>query len=104
VETPLGVGWGNAAFALYKDGMPFIDKHMHNITAQFALELGWPGLVWCVVFAFLAIRAVKWTPFAFAFLGVQAIHSMLEYPMWYAYLLGPTAFIFGLACAKQSER
>jgi hypothetical protein len=37
---------------------------------------------------------------AFVIVFLVAIHSMLEYPLWYAYFLLPTAFAFGL-CLEQ---
>jgi hypothetical protein len=34
---------------------------------------------------------------AFMMVLMISVHSLLEYPLWYAYFLLPTAFVFGLA-------
>ena len=33
---------------------------------------------------------------AFVIVFLVAVHSMLEYPLWYSYFLLPTAFAFGV--------
>ena len=40
---------------------------------------------------------------AFVMVLMVAVHSMLEYPLWYAYFLLPTAFAFGL-CLRAAGR
>ena len=37
---------------------------------------------------------------AFVIVLLVAVHSMLEYPLWYAYFLLPTAFAFGLCLER----
>ncbi len=37
---------------------------------------------------------------AFVIVFLVAVHSMLEYPLWYAYFLLPTAFAFGLCLER----
>ena len=37
---------------------------------------------------------------AFVIVLMAGVHSMLEYPLWYAYFLLPTAFAFGLALER----
>ena len=39
---------------------------------------------------------------AFVIVVMVAVHSMLEYPLWYAYFLLPAAFAFGL-CLERPE-
>ena len=34
---------------------------------------------------------------------VVGLHSLLEYPLWYAYFLLPTAFALGLALAPEAS-
>ncbi|MDQ2733532.1 MAG: Wzy polymerase domain-containing protein, partial [Pseudomonadota bacterium] len=41
---------------------------------------------------------------AFVIVFMVAVHSMLEYPLWYAYFLLPTAFAFGLCLERPDER
>ena len=40
---------------------------------------------------------------AFVIVLMVAVHSLLEYPLWYAYFLLPTAFAFGL-CLERPVR
>jgi len=109
----LGVGWGefNLAWTL----TPFPDRpvaffdHTHNLPLQFAVELGLPLALLVLV---LLARAL-WRAFragseaadpatgltlraAFLMVLMMAVHSQLEYPLWYAHFLLPTAFAFGL--------
>ena len=115
-----GVGWGefNRAWTL----TPFPDRpvaffdHCHNLPLQLLVELGWPlglavlGLL-CAAFG-LALR-LAWRasgPEAvqrrapLMLLLIAGVHSMLEYPLWYAYFLLPTAFAFGLCLAPETAR
>ena len=41
---------------------------------------------------------------AFVVVFLVAVHSMLEYPLWYAYFLLPTAFAFGLCLERPVAR
>ena len=109
----LGVGWGEFNFAWSLTPFPdrpvaFFD-HTHNLPLQFAVELGLPLallvlalLGWALWRAFragtecadpvssLTLRA------AFLMVLMMAVHSQLEYPLWYAHFLLPTAFAFGI--------
>lgn len=106
-----GVGWGefNLAWTLTPfPGRPtaFFD-HTHNLPLQFAVELGLPlaALVLtllCVGLIRLALHSRQARPeaaitqrMALAFVAMIALHSLLEYPLWYAYFLLPTAWAFG---------
>ncbi|MCH7343615.1 Wzy polymerase domain-containing protein [Pelomonas sp. CA6] len=115
-----GVGWGefNLAWTL----TPFPDRpiaffdHTHNLPLQLLVELGWPlGLLVLALLARALLRA--WRRSAqqpetrqalaqrAAFMLVLAIglHSLLEYPLWYAYFLLPTCFALGLALGGSDE-
>lgn len=80
-----------------------IIDHAHNIVVQVGAELGVAGLL--VLLAGLAwwLRAQRgerpdpqrW--WILAALWVLGLHSMLEYPLWYAYFLGIAAVLLGLA-------
>jgi len=107
-----GVGWGEFNFAWTLTPFPgrptaFFD-HTHNLPLQFLVELGIPLgtlvlalLLWALWKAF---RACITTPepdsrmvrTAFVMVLMMVVHSMLEYPLWYAYFLLPTAFAFGI--------
>ena len=108
----LGVGFGEFNFAWTLTPFPgrptqFFD-HTHNLPLQFAVELGLPLavavlalLTWALVGAFQAARKAEGESdrhlrAAFVMVLMMAVHSQLEYPLWYAYFLLPTAFAFGL--------
>ena len=108
-----GVGWGEFNFAWTLTPFPgrpvaFFD-HTHNLPLQFAVELGLPlaALVlallgWALWQAFRAsgrcadAATASTLRAAFVMVLLMAVHSQLEYPLWYAYFLLPTAFAFGL--------
>jgi O-antigen ligase len=109
----LGVGWGEFNFVWTLTPFPdrpvaFFD-HTHNLPLQFAVELGLP--LAALVLALLgfalwrAFRAAGDAPdgaeratlrAAFVMVLLMALHSQLEYPLWYAHFLLPTVFAFGL--------
>lgn len=115
-----GVGFGEFNFAWTLTEFPsrptaFFD-HTHNLPLQFAVELGLPlaalvlGLLgwglwraWCNC---LRPTEPDGAPSpqraAFVMLVLILVHSMLEYPLWYAYFLLPSAFLFGLCLATPS--
>ena len=111
-----GVGFGefNLAWTLTPfPGRPtaFFD-HTHNLLLQFAVELGLP--LAAVVVALLA--AALWRIWrlcdvrddatavtlrsALVMLLLIGVHSQLEYPLWYAYFLLPTAWLFGYGLGR----
>jgi O-antigen ligase len=108
----LGVGWGEFNFAWTLTPFPdrpleFFD-HTHNLPLQLAVELGLPIaalvlllLVYALWRAFAASRSGPVTRSvmlrsAFMMVLLMAVHSLLEYPLWYAYFLLPTVFAWGL--------
>lgn len=103
-----GVGWG--AFAgQYFDFIaepgataPLgIYNNAHNIPIQFFVETGLIGVtfllvplaVWVAIVLRIRPDVFQW--WLFATLAVFGIHSMLEYPLWYAYFLGIAALLLG---------
>jgi O-antigen ligase len=108
-----GVGWGNFNFAWSLTPFPnrhtaFFD-HTHNLPLQLAVELGLPLamlicslLLWALWKAWHRSLAAEPTASAAGRCAVMMIvliglHSLLEYPLWYAYFLLPTAFVWGFA-------
>jgi O-antigen ligase len=110
----LGVGFGEFNFAWSLTPFPhrpvaFFD-HTHNLPLHFAVELGLPlalAVLGLLSFAlWRAWRASRDTTgaradtalrsAAFMMVFMMVLHSQLEYPLWYAYFLLPTAFAFGL--------
>lgn len=107
-----GVGWGNFNFAWTFTPFPnrpiaFFD-HTHNLPLQLAVEIGLPATAlvlglfgWALWRARGAWRVAGEQPghparAAFAMLVVLGAHSLLEYPLWYAYFLLPAAWALGV--------
>ncbi len=105
----LGVGFGQFAWQhfqllpeLRQSNILGLYNNAHNLIFQLAAEAGAIGLL--ILFASLgawgyAIRRVKpgaehW--WGYAILGVLAIHSLLEYPLWYSYFLAVAAVLLGV--------
>lgn len=104
-EHPLtGWGWGELGFAHYStlyDGprFPEILDNAHNLPLHIAVELGIPASVLlCGGFIWMVMAARPWRErdparlMAWGMLGAIALHSLLEYPLWY----GPFQLAFGL--------
>lgn len=108
-----GVGWGEFNFAWTLTPFPdrptaFFD-HTHNLPLQLAVELGLPLaalvmglLLWGLVQVWRRARAATGDAStagrcALMMLLLIGLHSLLEYPLWYAYFLLPTAWVWGLA-------
>ena len=105
----LGAGFGQFAWQhfqlgplLHATNINGLYNNAHNFVMQIAAEMGLAGLL--VLFgtmtlwvrqAHAAQRSIyHW--WGFALLAVLAIHSLLEYPLWYAYFLGVAAFTLGM--------
>ncbi len=108
-----GVGWGEFNMAWTLTPFPnrptaFFD-HTHNLPLQLAVELGLPlaalvlGLLlwglWQAASRAWRSEGPLGTAQRSAVLMVVMIglHSLLEYPLWYAYFLLPAAWVFGFA-------
>jgi hypothetical protein len=108
----LGVGFGEFNFAWSLTPFPhrpvaFFD-HTHNLPLQLAAELGLPLALLVLALLALALwqawrrsRAVAGATgsalrAAFVMVLLMALHSQLEYPLWYAQFLLPTALTWGL--------
>ena len=113
-----GVGYGRFNFAWTMTPFPgrpvaFFD-HTHNIVLQWAVEFGVPlAAVMVVLSAAAFVTLVRprgaVAPDQVGLAGAAAVmvataglHSLLEYPLWYAYFLLPTAFAFGLGLSTRS--
>ncbi len=115
----LGVSWGefNVAWSLTPfpaRPIAFFD-HTHNLPSQLAVELGlpWAGAVlgllcWALWKAWrgaLTANAGDEAPLRRAALMIVltiGLHSLLEYPLWYAYFLLPACFALGLALPAEA--
>lgn len=112
-----GVGFGEFNFAWSLSEMPnrpvaFFD-HTHNVLLQLAVELGIPlaaavtGLLLVGLGqGFVVVRkaageqsvAVRCS---LAMLLLIALHSLLEYPLWYSYFLLPAAWMLGVVAGHR---
>ncbi len=119
-EQPwLGVGWGGFNFAWTLT--PLAPRHVglldnaHNLPLQLAVELGVPvgaAMMSLLLWAFCKAARRTWrlageagvnARGALMIVMVIGLHSMLEYPLWYAYLLLPTTWAFGYALGAASR-
>lgn len=113
-----GVGWGH--FNLAWTFTPFPDRpiaffdHTHNLPLQLAVEIGLPATAVVLVLVGWALwrgrtgcRAGPAAPTAraaLAMLAVLGLHSLLEYPLWYAYFLLPMAWAIGVYVGAAAQR
>jgi O-antigen ligase len=80
-----------------------ITDHAHNLVFHTMAEFGIAGLaVLCAGLASLLLAMRRQEPTAHlwwlcAVLAILGIHSMLEYPLWYAYFLGIAAVALGVS-------
>ncbi len=104
----VGAGWGQFATGfferaalLYPEGGYQLYHHAHNLVMQLLAETGLAGLACLVLPLACALRRPAVPPQAgggwlLAALGVTLLlHSLLEYPLWYAYFLAPAALLLG---------
>ncbi len=105
----MGVGFGEFAWNLFQNTLqldghltPGIDRHSHNIVLQLLAETGILGL------ALVGGALVSWVTglrskmrdaavvFAFGIFAIQFMHSLVEFPLWYAQFLGLAALVIGM--------
>ena len=105
----LGAGFGQFGWQHFLLGPSLHDTNIiglynnsHNLVMQTAAEMGLAGLLILSGTLMLWIRQVRnashtiyhW--WGCSLLAVLAIHSLLEYPLWYAYFLGLAALTLGI--------
>jgi O-antigen ligase len=108
----LGAGFGQFAWhnflhqAASGANTGWLFNHAHNIVLQLLAETGAVGalIVMGAMLAWIAgLRRVKFDLawwWLLSLLAVIGIHSLLEYPLWYAYFLGPAALLLGLGAQQ----
>lgn len=110
MQSPLlGVGFGQFAWhhfqlvpSLHPANIVGLYNNAHNVVFQLAAEAGIAGLmalsgalgVWLYGMRRATLGAAHW--WAQAALGVLAIHSLLEYPLWYTYFVAVAAILLGM--------
>ena len=105
----LGVGFGQFAWhhfqlmpVLQPSNITGLYNNAHNLVFQIGAEAGLPGLlvllaslgVWLHGMRHATLDAARW--WGYAALGVLAIHSLLEYPLWYTYFMAVAAILLGV--------
>lgn len=105
----LGAGFGQFAWqhfqlgpVLQNTGIAGLYNNAHSLVVQVAAEMGLAGLLillgtlamWLVQCGRAQHTVYHW--WGCALLGVLAIHSQLEYPLWYAYFIGVAALVLGV--------
>lgn len=105
-----GVGFGQFAWHHFLQVsvappavIPGLYDHAHNLVLHVLAELGVTagiaviaaGVAWLTGVMHDRASPERWWLLALA--AVAGIHSMLEYPLWYAYFLGTAALVTGLA-------
>ncbi|MEJ1958755.1 MAG: Wzy polymerase domain-containing protein [Nitrosomonadales bacterium] len=105
----LGAGFGQFGWqhfllgpALHNTSIIGLYNNAHNLVMETAAEMGLAGLL--VLFGTLALWILQlyrsprtlyhW--WGGSLLAVLGIHSLLEYPLWYAYFLGVAAVTLGI--------
>jgi O-antigen ligase len=111
MSAPLfGVGFGGFSWAHYTTPTPWAgtvpmnpETNAHNILLHFLAETGMAGTsilavglaLWCARLWSRGLSpSVAW---AAAVVGVELIHSLVEYPLWHAQFLGLAAVLAGFA-------
>ncbi len=109
-QSPLfGAGFGQFAWQhfqlvpqLHPGNIVGLYNNAHNIVMQLAAETGIVGLlilfgllgVWVYSACHTPLDVEHW--WCYGLLGVLGIHSLLEYPLWYAYFLAIAAILLGM--------
>lgn len=109
----LGVGFGRFSWFQFQlawpntpEGYTRWAEHSHNIFLQLLAETGVAGVLIFSLFIGLWFWSGRKIPlnaeryWILALLGIISIHSLLEYPLWYAYFLGPMALLLGMGDEK----
>ena len=114
VQTPwFGVGWGQLNFAWTLTPLsaraPDVFDHAHSLPLHLAVELGLPITVFVLALLALTLwlsrRAGRTRAGATAqlMLATVLLHSLFEYPLWFAYFLLPSAFLLAWLVAVDAR-
>lgn len=105
----LGAGFGQYSWQHFMMGPVLADpvitglyNNAHNIVMHLAAETGVAGLAILLVTVGMWLWGLRGTQYSiyhwwgYAVLAVLAIHSLLEYPLWYLYFIGIAAVMLGM--------
>ncbi len=109
LQSPLlGMGFGQFAWhhfqmlpSLQPSGIVGLYNNAHNLIFQIAAEAGIAGLIVLFFSIGVWVFGLRRTPldeahwWGYGILGVLAIHSLLEYPLWYTYFVAIAAILLG---------
>ncbi len=113
VAPVLGSGWGQFPWHHFlgqastgPGAAPGVFNNAHNLALQLLAETGIIGfaiifgaaVIWLLDLRKTAMNACWW--WLLAVLSVIGIHSLLEFPLWYAYFLGPAALLLGAGAQR----
>lgn len=111
-----GWGWGELSYAhfvtLYP-GIRFCDilDNAHNLPLHIAVELGIPSAIFfCALCVWLVLRCRPWAErnaanqLAWSVLSLIGVHSLLEYPLWYAPFQLATVLSVWILWRNRTER
>ena len=88
--------------SLHNTNIQGLYNNAHNLLMQTAAEMGLAGLLVLLGTLALWVRQARsaahsvYQWWGYGLLAVLAIHSLLEYPLWYAYFLGVAALVLGM--------
>ena len=115
----LGVGFGEFNYAWTLTPFPgrptALFDHAHNLPLQLAAELGLPlasAVMVLLLWALWRAAATAWRApgdsgvarrAALMMVLMIGLHSLLEYPLWYAYFLLPAAWAWGFALGQPAD-
>jgi hypothetical protein len=83
-----------------------IFEHSHNLFLNLLTEMGIGAFLITLGFLVIWFRKFKWcdlnleTWWLITLVTILGLHSMLEYPLWYAYFLGVAAILLGAGDEK----
>lgn len=114
----LGSGAGDLPWHFYRsfdfhpqpNTLHGVAEHSHNLVVQLLAEFGFVaplvlvalGASWLWNLRRLPVSPALW--WLLAVLAVSGLHSMVEYPLWYAYFLGPVAVLLGTSDVASCRR
>ena len=109
----LGAGWGAFSWNHFLHGAENpasaaagLYNNAHNVVIHLLAETGLVGAgivlaavaVWTMDLKRLRLDPESW--WLLSLLGIMAVHSLLEYPLWYSYFLGMVALLAGLGSQR----
>ena len=113
----LGQGAGNYIWASFVAASSYggaepvvVAEHAHNLVFHLLAEFGAPLAAAAILLLALWARQFlrqEWRlehVWCASMLGIGAVHSLLEYPLWYSYFLGPAALLLGATDNGKSIR